>query len=59
MKLFGQLVRTVVNVATLPVAVVKDALTMGGTLTEQNPDYRAGDTYTAEALQRLKDEATL
>lgn len=30
MKLFGQLVRTVVNVAALPVAVVRDVATGGG-----------------------------
>ena len=51
MKLFGQLIRTVVNVVTLPVAVVADVVTLGGTMNEH------GKPYTAEALQKLKDEA--
>ena len=51
MKLFGQLIRTVVNVATLPVAVAQDALTLGGTITEQDKPY------TVQALEQLKREA--
>lgn len=51
MKLFGQLVRTVINVAALPVAVVKDAATLGGVITEQDK------SYTEQSLERLKDEA--
>jgi hypothetical protein len=51
MKLFGQIVRTVVNTALLPVAVAKDVLTLGGVLTEN------GEPYTVEAMKRLKDEA--
>jgi len=30
MKLFGQLIRTAVNAALLPVAVAKDIVTLGG-----------------------------
>ena len=55
-KLFGQLVRTVVNVALVPVAVVRDVVTLGGTLTGDNNGH-AKDTATAQALQRIKDEA--
>lgn len=51
MKLFGQLVRTAVNVVTLPVAVVKDVVTLGGEMNDH------GQPYTVEALKRLKDEA--
>lgn len=51
MKLFGQLVRTVVNVALLPVAVIKDVGTLGGIATEN------GKPYIVEQLQKLKDEA--
>lgn len=51
MKLFGQLVRTVVNVVTLPVEIAKDAATLGGVLTERDK------SYTREALETLKDEA--
>lgn len=52
MKIFGQLVRTVVNVATLPVAVVKDVFTLGGVATEN------GQPYTVEKLKQIKDEAS-
>jgi len=51
MKLFGQLIRTAVNVALVPVAVAKDIVTLGGVARDRD------DTYTAEQLQRLKDEA--
>lgn len=50
MKLFGQLVRTVVNVVVLPVAVVQDIFTLGGVSTDHG-------SYTREALETLKDEA--
>lgn len=51
MKIFGQIVRTAVNTVTLPVAVVKDAFTLGGIATDN------GQTYTVEHLKRLKREA--
>lgn len=51
MKLFGQLVRTVVNVAQLPVAVIKDVVTLGGVISEN------GRTYTAKQLEKIKEEA--
>ncbi len=57
MKLFGQLIRTVVNTALVPVAVARDVVTLGGVLTGDNDDGRVEDTHTAEAIQRLKDEA--
>ena len=51
MSLFGQLVRTVVNTAALPVAVAKDVLTLGGAATgEDRP-------YTVQQLEKLKREA--
>lgn len=50
MKLFGQIIRTVVNTALLPVAVVKDVATLGGNLTDER-------SATLEAIERLKDEA--
>lgn len=52
MKLFGQLIRTVVNTALLPVAVAKDIVTLGGTLTDDD------SSATREAIERLKDEAS-
>jgi len=52
MKIFGQIVRTVVNVATLPVAVVKDLGTLGGVCTKGE-----FEPYTTEHLKKIKDEA--
>lgn len=49
MKLFGQLVRTVVNVLTLPVAVAKDVVFA------IDPDHRS---ETLNTLKRIKDEAS-
>lgn len=52
MKLFGQIIRTAVNGALLPVAIVKDVITLG---------LRSDDasvSRTSEALDRLKREAS-
>ena len=51
MSLFGALVRTAVNVVTLPVAVVADVVTLGGDSVD------GGKTYTQKHLEALKDEA--
>lgn len=51
MKLFGQIVRTVVNTAVLPVAVAKDMVTLGGALTDED------ESAIVAALKRLKREA--
>lgn len=51
MGLFGALVKTVVNVATLPVDVVKDVVTMGGDAID------GGKTYTQKKLEKIKEEA--
>ncbi len=50
MSLFGKIVATVVNVATLPVAVVKDVVTLGGTMTDNR-------SAIIQKLQQIKDEA--
>lgn len=53
MSFFGALVRTVVNVATLPVAVAKDVI-------EAPNDAAMGHPIgqnTANKLQQIKDEA--
>lgn len=49
MKLFGQLVRTVVNVATIPVALTKDVVTLGNVMGDKS--------FTEQLAQRIKDEA--
>ena len=51
MKLFGQLIRTVVNVAALPVDAVRD---VGDLVTG---DYYIDESHIAERIQQLKDEA--
>jgi hypothetical protein len=51
MRLFGKIVATMVNVATLPVAAVKDVVTLGGAATERR------ESYTAEKLKEIKDDA--
>ncbi len=52
MKIFGQIVRTVVNVATLPVELTKDVFTLGGIATDQRKPY------TLQQLEKIKDEAS-
>ena len=51
MTLFGKLVKTAVNVAILPVEVVKDVVTLGGVVTEQQK------SYTMRQLEKIKEEA--
>lgn len=51
MKLFGQLIRTVVNVVALPVDAVRD---VGDLMTG---DYFIDESHIAERIQQLKDEA--
>lgn len=56
MGIFGKLVKTVVNVAELPLAVAKDVLTLGGTVSDQNPTGH-GQTYTRELVEKIKEDA--
>ena len=51
MGLFGKLVATTINVATLPVAVVKDVVTLGGIATDKR------QPYIVEKLEQIKREA--
>lgn len=51
MKLFGQLIRTAVNVALLPIAAVADVTTLGGTMNGKD------QPYIVKAIERLKEEA--
>lgn len=55
MKIFGQLVRTAVNVVTLPVAVVKDA---GRLFVDPARLIDNKDSAIADKLQQIKDEAS-
>ena len=58
MGLFGALVGTLIETVTLPVAVVKDAFTMGGVMDGENDTYDCAGTYTAKKLEQIKDEAS-
>jgi hypothetical protein len=51
-KLFGQIVRTVVNTALLPVEVAKDVVTLGGVCTGEP------EPYTVKQIKKLKEEAS-
>jgi hypothetical protein len=51
LKLFGQVIRTIVNTTLLPVAVVKDVYTLGGNATEQEK------SYTRQQLENLAEDA--
>lgn len=48
MKIFGQIVKTVINTTLLPVEIVKDVVTLG--------NYGEG-SYTAKRIKILKEEA--
>ena len=51
MSFFGALVRTVVNTAMLPVAVVRDAVTLAGAIDNN------GRPHTSDQLHKIKDDA--
>src|SRR5258706_464328 len=51
MKLFAQVVRTVVNVVLLPVDVIKDVFTLGGVVTKGDLE-----PYTIERLKKLAED---
>lgn len=51
MSLFGKIVRTAVNIAVLPVEILRDVATLGGIATEQDKPY------TVQRLDTLKEEA--
>lgn len=51
MSIFGKLLKTGLDIATTPVAVAKDLVTIGGLLTDQKK------TYTAQKIKQLGDDA--
>lgn len=54
MGLFDAIVKTVINVATLPIAVAKDIVTCGN---KMNPFDPNADSYTKQKLEQIKKEA--
>lgn len=53
MGLFGKIVATAINVATLPIAIAKDVVTLGNCA---NAGSRYHQTYTVQKLQQIKDD---
>lgn len=51
MGLFGKLLKTGFDLATTPIEVAKDALTLGGICTDQ------AEPYTVKRLKRLVGDA--
>lgn len=50
MSIFGKLLKTAVDVATLPVAAAADIVTLGGELTNRR------NTYTGDNARRVVDD---
>ena len=53
MSIFGKLLKTTLDVATAPLAVVKDVATLGGVTTDQRKPYTA---QKADQLERDVEE---
>lgn len=51
MGLFSALTKITIDVVTLPVAIAKDVVTLGGTITDQSKPY------TAQKLDEIKEDA--
>lgn len=51
MGLFKKLIKTSIHVATTPLEIAKDAVTLGGLNTGRN------ETYTGERLRKIGDDA--
>lgn len=56
MGFFGKLVNLGIDVATSPIAVVKDAVTLGGTLTDTKSAVVEKVEQLAEDLEEIKDD---
>lgn len=53
MSLFGKIVKTAINVATLPVAVAKDVVTLGNCANGGDCNWQ---TFTGKKIDQIKDE---
>ncbi|OJV19885.1 MAG: hypothetical protein BGO30_07360 [Bacteroidetes bacterium 41-46] len=59
MGLLGKIIKTGFNIVELPVAAVKDVITMGGVLEDQNSPYTAQKVRElGKTLKEVKDEAS-
>lgn len=50
MSLLGKLLKTTIDIATIPVAIIKDAATMGGALIDED------EPYTVSSFERIVDD---
>ena len=50
MSIFGSILKTVIDTATLPIEVAKDVVTLGGVVTGEH------QTYTDKRLEKLSDD---
>ena len=51
--MFGSLLATAINVVTAPIAVVKDVVTLGGALDDNDKSYT--QQHIEKSLQDIKD----
>lgn len=57
MGLFGKLLKTGIDLVTLPIDVVKDTVTMGGAATEEESAIKKKLERLAEDVEEIRDEA--
>jgi len=50
MSILGNILGTIIDTASLPVAIIKDATTLGGVLTDRDK------TYTQEKAEDVKED---
>lgn len=51
MGILGKLTQGIIDVATTPIDIVKDAMTLGGIITDQD------EPYTIQKIKKLKEKA--
>ena len=51
MGILGKIAQATIDIVTIPVAIVKDVVTLGGSLSEH------GETYTGEKLRDIAEKA--
>jgi hypothetical protein len=57
MGLFGKLLKTAIDVATTPIDVVKDVVTLGGAITNEESALAKKARMLGEDLEDIRDEA--
>ena len=57
MSIIGKLIKTTIDIATIPVAVVKDVATLGGSITGERSAVSQKVEQLTEDVGEIKDEA--